>query len=176
MMVLRKTSDQYLPTCKVSTRSINMVKRYRLTKTLTKNLNTKFLSLWPWPQGHPGWVMMVLRKTSDQYIPTCKVSTRSINMVKRYRLTKTLTKNLNTKFLSLWPWPQGHPGWVMMVLRKTSDQYLPTCKVSTWSIDMVKRYRLIKNFNRKCDADADVHVNADDRGDNNSSMHFVQAS
>ena len=65
-----------------------------------------------------------------------------------------------------------------MVLRKTSDQYLPTCKVSTWSIDMVKRYRLIKNFNRKCDADvdADVHVNADDGGDNNSSMHFVQAS
>ena len=61
-----------------------------------------------------------------------------------------------------------------MVLRKTSDQYLPTCKVSTRSIDMVKRYRLIKNFNRKCDAD--VHVNADDRGDNNSSMHFVQAS
>ena len=34
----------------------------------------------------------------------------------------------------------------------------------------------MKNFNRKCDADADVHVNADDRGDNNSSMHFVQAS
>ena len=37
-----------------------------------------------------------------------------------------------------------------------------------------------KNFNRKCDADADVHVNvnvnADDRGDNNSSVHFVQAS
>ena len=31
-----------------------------------------------------------------------------------------------------------------------------------------------KNFNRKCDAHADV--NADDRGDNNSSMHFVQAS
>ena len=37
---------------------------------------------------------MVLRKTSDQYLATCKVSTQSINMVKRYRLTKTLTKNL----------------------------------------------------------------------------------
>ena len=38
--------------------------------------------------------MMVLRKTSDQYLATCKVSTQYINMVKRYRLTKTLTKNL----------------------------------------------------------------------------------
>ena len=58
-----------------------------------------------------------------------------------------------------------------MVLRKTSDQYLATC-------NMVKRYRLIKNFNRKCDADADVHVNInrDDRDDYNTSMHFVQAS
>ena len=37
---------------------------------------------------------MVLRKTSDQYLATCKVSTQSIDMVKRYRLTKTLTKNL----------------------------------------------------------------------------------
>ena len=37
---------------------------------------------------------MVLRKISDQYLATCKVSTQSINMVKRYRLTKTLTKNL----------------------------------------------------------------------------------
>ena len=69
-----------------------------------------------------------------------------------------------------------------MVLRKTSDQYLATCKVSTQSIDMVKRYRLLKNFNRKCDADVDAHVNvninvnAHDRGDYNSSMHFVQAS
>ena len=67
-----------------------------------------------------------------------------------------------------------------MVLCKTSDQYLATCKVSTSSINMVKRYRLIKNFNLKCDtdADADVHVNVngDDRGDYNSYMHFVQAS
>ena len=35
----------------------------------------------------------------------------------------------------------------------------------------------MKNFNRKCDADADadahVNVNAHDRGDNNSSVHFV---
>ena len=62
-----------------------------------------------------------------------------------------------------------------MVLRKTSDQYLATCKVS---INMVKRYRLFKNFNRKCDADADAHVNvnAHNRGDYNSSMHFVQVS
>ena len=37
---------------------------------------------------------MALRKTSDQYLVTCKVSTQYINMVKRYRLTKTLTKNL----------------------------------------------------------------------------------
>ena len=63
-----------------------------------------------------------------------------------------------------------------MVLRKTSDQYLSTCKVSTGSINMVKRYRLLKNFNRKCDADVNVNVNADDRGDYNSSMHFVEAS
>ena len=37
---------------------------------------------------------MVLRKTLDQYLATCKVSNQSIDMVKRYRLTKTLTKNL----------------------------------------------------------------------------------
>ena len=30
---------------------------------------------------------------------------------------------------------------------------------------MVKRYRLIKNFNRKCEADVHVNVNGDDRGD-----------
>ena len=42
----------------------------------------------------------------------------------------------------------------------------------------LSRYNNFKNFNRKCDADADVHVNvnAHDRGDNNSSVHFVQAS
>ena len=61
-----------------------------------------------------------------------------------------------------------------MVPRKTSDQYLATCKVSTRSINMVKRYKLIKkNFNRKCDADVHVNVNGDDRGDYNSSIHFV---
>ena len=43
--------------------------------------------------------MMVLHKTSDQYLATCKVSTQSINMVKRYRLIKTLTKNLKTGVL-----------------------------------------------------------------------------
>ena len=65
-----------------------------------------------------------------------------------------------------------------MVLRKTSDQYLAICKVSTRSIKMVKRYRLIKNLNLKCDADIHVHVNVngDDQGNYNSSMHFVQAS
>ena len=110
MMVLHKTSDQYLQTCKVSTWSINMFKRYRLLKSLMK-------------VRHPGWNTMVLHKTSDQYLPTCKVPSWSINMFKRYRLLKTLMKNFNIKFLSLWPWPQGHPGWVMMVLHKTSDQY-----------------------------------------------------
>ena len=38
---------------------------------------------------------MVQHKTSDQYLPTCKVSTLSINNFKRYRLIKTLTKNFN---------------------------------------------------------------------------------
>ena len=33
---------------------------------------------------------------------------------------------------------------------------------------MVKRYRLIKSFNRKCDTD--VHVNGDDRGDYNIAL------
>ena len=156
MMVLHKTSDQYLPIFKVSTWSISMFKRYRLKKKLTKNFNTKFLSPWPWPQGHPGWVMMVQHKTSDHYLLTCKVSTWSISMFKRYRLMQTLTKIFNTKltkifntkFLSLWPWPQGHPGWVMMVLHETSDQYLVTCKVSTWSISMIMRYGLIKTLTK----------------------------
>ena len=41
------------------------------------------------------WVMMVQHKTSDQYLTSGKVSTRSIHGFKRYRLLKTLTKNFN---------------------------------------------------------------------------------
>ena len=41
------------------------------------------------------WVLMVQHKTSDQYLTTGKVSTRSIHEFKRYRLLKTLTKNIN---------------------------------------------------------------------------------
>ena len=42
--------------------------------------------------------MMVENKTSDQYLTTGKVSTRSIIMkLRRYRLLKTLTKNFNLK-------------------------------------------------------------------------------
>ena len=39
------------------------------------------------------WVMMIQHKTSDQYLTSGKVSTRSIHRFKRYRLLKTLTKN-----------------------------------------------------------------------------------
>ena len=38
---------------------------------------------------------MVQHKTSDQYLTSGKVSTRSIHGFKRYRLLKTLTKNFN---------------------------------------------------------------------------------
>ena len=41
------------------------------------------------------WVMMVQHKTSDPYLTSGKVSTRSIHGFKRYRLLKTLTKNFN---------------------------------------------------------------------------------
>ena len=41
------------------------------------------------------WVVMILHKTSDQYLTSGKVSTRSIHRFKRYRLLKTLTKNFN---------------------------------------------------------------------------------
>ena len=41
------------------------------------------------------WVLMVQHKTSDQYLTSDKVSTRSIQRFKRYRLLKTLTKNFN---------------------------------------------------------------------------------
>ena len=41
--------------------------------------------------------MMVENKTSDQYLTTGKVSTRSIMKLRRYRLLKTLTKNFNLK-------------------------------------------------------------------------------
>ena len=41
------------------------------------------------------WVVMVQHKTSDQYLTSDKVSTRSIHGFKRYRLLKTLTKNFN---------------------------------------------------------------------------------
>ena len=40
-------------------------------------------------------VVMVQHKTSDQYLTSGKVSTRSIHGFKRYRLIKTLTKNFN---------------------------------------------------------------------------------
>ena len=39
--------------------------------------------------------MMVQHKTSDQYLTSGKVSTRSIHRFNRYRLLKTLTKNFN---------------------------------------------------------------------------------
>ena len=41
------------------------------------------------------WVVMVQHKTSDQYLTSGKVSTRSVHGFKRYRLLKTLTKNFN---------------------------------------------------------------------------------
>ena len=41
------------------------------------------------------WIVMVQHKTSDQYLTSGKVSTRSIHRFKRYRLLKTLTKNFN---------------------------------------------------------------------------------
>ena len=41
------------------------------------------------------WVMIVQHKTSDQYLTSGKVSTRSIHRFKRYRLLKTLTKTFN---------------------------------------------------------------------------------
>ena len=48
--------------------------------------------------------------------------------------------------------------WVMMVQHKTSDQYLTSGKVSTWSIHGFKRYCLLKtlsqNLNILCNANA----------------------
>ena len=41
------------------------------------------------------WVVMVQLETSDRYLTSGKVSTRSIHGFKRYRLLKTLTKNFN---------------------------------------------------------------------------------
>ena len=41
------------------------------------------------------WVMMVQHKTSNQYLTSGKVSTRSIHRFKRYRFLKTLTKHFN---------------------------------------------------------------------------------
>ena len=42
------------------------------------------------------WVVVVQHKTSDQYLTSGKVSTRSIQRFKRYRLLKTLPKNFNS--------------------------------------------------------------------------------
>ena len=41
------------------------------------------------------WVVKLQHKTSDQYLTSGKVSTRSIHGFKRYRLLKTLTKHFN---------------------------------------------------------------------------------
>ena len=41
------------------------------------------------------WIVMVQHKTSDQYLTSGIVSTRSIHGFKRYRLLKALTKNFN---------------------------------------------------------------------------------
>ena len=43
----------------------------------------------------PMWVMMGQHKTSDQYLTPGKVSTRSIDGFKRYRLLKIVTKHFN---------------------------------------------------------------------------------
>ena len=40
-------------------------------------------------------VVMVQHKTSDQYLTSGKVSTKSIHRFKRYKLLETLTKNFN---------------------------------------------------------------------------------
>ena len=45
--------------------------------------------------GWPMWVVMVENKTSDQYLTSGKVPTRSIHGLRRYRLLKTLAKNFN---------------------------------------------------------------------------------
>ena len=41
------------------------------------------------------WVKMVQHKTSDRYLTSGRISTRSIHRFRRYRLLKTLTKNFN---------------------------------------------------------------------------------
>ena len=50
--------------------------------------------------------------------------------------------------------------WVAMIQHKTLDQYLTSGKVSTRFIQGFKRYRLTKNFNILCNADADVDADA----------------
>ena len=90
-MVELKTSDQYQATGIVSTRIHTCIRDIdiyqKLKHKVLKSLTMTSRSL--------RWVGMEQHETSDQFLTTDKVSTRSINMFKRYNLTKTLTKIFN---------------------------------------------------------------------------------
>ena len=106
-MVQHKTSDQYLTTGKVSTtcRSILVLRRYILLKTLTTIFHLEYESYisksMTLTQRLRRLVMMVEHKSSDKYLTTGKVSTRSIVKLRRYRLLKTFIKNFNARVTAI---------------------------------------------------------------------------
>ena len=100
-MVQHKPLDQYLTSGKVSTRAIQHISTYRILKNLTKNfiINISIIKFVIWTSNHRWGVGMMQCKILDQYLTGGKVSTSYITCVRRYRLLKLLTKNLNIMFL-----------------------------------------------------------------------------
>ena len=88
-MEQRKILDQYRTSGIVSTRSIQRFKRYPILKNFNQKLQRKISKSVTLTSRSLMWVMMVQHKTSDQYLTSGKVSTRSIHGFKRYRLLKT---------------------------------------------------------------------------------------
>ena len=74
-------------------------------------------------------------KILDQYLTSGKVTTSSIKCVKWYRLFKSLTQNLNIKFLSLWHGLMVAEG-VKIMWYKNLDQYLIEGK-AVWSAPLL---------------------------------------
>ena len=81
-----KSLDQYLISGQVSSESFIT---YRLLKSLTIELKHKISKSMTLTSRSLMWVKMVQHKTSDHYLTSGKISTKSIQRFRKYRLLKT---------------------------------------------------------------------------------------
>ena len=113
----------------------------------------------------------------------CRVGTSRSSLMWGLTVLGVTVDEKQTQHLSIvqrcsryWPLapPPGTTPTGPFTLNHRGPSYAAMFQIWMISGQWLSRYNNFNNFNRKCDAD--VNVNADDRGDNNSSVHFVQAS